>query len=421
MLKNFKKNTFKTLLTSLFCISPLSLYDTAEAHTKGVSLSRYGLVDVSWTGNIAYAYFSDYEAGFNPLKLGERHFAGLNLTSFDLSFTQDAYQFPLKWGLFTAWSPQEVSIEEAFVLFHKLPAQLQVKTGIFRVNFGKINQYHDHEWAFADPPLISTLFLGSDGIHNVGAELNWQPPTPFFSEVTLSAMHNPFGNFSATIPGLIDAVSSGGDLRDFSIFSRALSYFDIDDDSNIEIGISGAVGRNKTNLADESISNTNNIPSNINDTTVLGGLDFTYIYKPQPFAPYVRWTTEFMFANRTNPVVTRYNRSLRGKPLNEQFDKSIMGSDIVGGIYSELNYRFHYNWDTGLRVDYVGLPTGNEDSQMRLTGSIKYFINPVSRINLQYEYTAKSGVDNPYHTVFLQFNIGGGTVTPGIGKFYTLF
>lgn len=418
MLKKSWKNIFSTL-----CFTTLSSFlfcNESEAHTKGVSLSRYGLVDVSWTGNLAYAYFSDYETGFNPLKLGERHFAGLNFTSFDLSFTQDAYQFPLKWGLFTAWGPNEVGIEEAFVLFHKLPAQLQFKTGIFRVNFGKINQYHDHEWAFADPPLISTLFLGSDGIHNVGAELNWQPPTPFFSEFTLSAMHNPFGNFSATIPGIIDVVSSATDLRDFSLFGRGIGYLDINDESNIEFGISGSVGRNKAGGIND-IMNPQNINTNPNDLTTLGGLDFTYIYKPQPFAPYVRWTTEFMFASRNNPIVTTYDRKLRGKPLDEQFNRSIMPSDVVGGIYSELNYRFHYNWDTGLRFDYVGLPAGNEDSQMRLTGSVKYYINPVSRINLQYEYTAKSGVDTPYHTVFLQFNIGGGTVTPGIGKFYTLF
>ncbi|RYX98930.1 hypothetical protein EON78_04225, partial [bacterium] len=417
------KKPLRNLLTCLFLTAGSYLINEkhAEAHTKGISLSRYGLVDVSWTGNMAYGYFSDYQNGFNPIKLGERHFAGLNFTSFDLSFTQDAYQFPVKWGLFTAWTPESVGIEEAFVIFHKLPAQLQFKTGIFRVNFAKINQYHDHEWSFADPPLISTLFLGSDGVHNVGAELNWQPPTPFFTEFTLSAMHNAVGNFDMTIPGLVDFVKGGTDYRDFSIYSRGVTYFDISDDSNIEFGISGAVGRNKSNGIDKDTPNPNNISLNSNDLTTLGGLDMTFTYKPAPFAPYVRWTTEFMFANRTNPLVARLDRTQRGagKTLDDQIARTVLPSDIVGGLYSELDYRFDYNWGAGARLDFVGLPAGNEDTQIRTTADIRYYLNPVSRINLQYAYNIKSGLDNPYHTVFLQLNIGGGTVTPGIGKFYT--
>jgi hypothetical protein len=83
----------------------VGLSPSAHAHTKGISLSRYGLVDVSWTGNIVYGNFTDYEEGFNPTKLGERQFRGLSLTSFDLSFTQDCFilyaNIPCKWALFT--------------------------------------------------------------------------------------------------------------------------------------------------------------------------------------------------------------------------------------------------------------------------------------------------------------------------------
>ncbi|MBC7473302.1 MAG: hypothetical protein H7263_03350 [Candidatus Sericytochromatia bacterium] len=396
----------------------------AEAHTKGISLSRYGLVDVSWTGNVNYAYFSDYENGFNALKLGDRNFAGLNVTSFDLSLSQDAYLFPMKWALFTTWSPSSVSVEESFFLFHKLPAQLQLKTGIFRTSFGKINQYHDHEWPFADPPLVTTHFLGVDGVHTVGAELNWQPPTPFFTELSLSAMQNPVGFLDRTFPGKFDIVQGGLDFRHFTMYGRGTTFFDVTEDSNVEIGVSGAVGQNKPNgINEKEVSNPMKISFNNNDSTILGGIDLTYVYKPKPFDPYVRWTTEFMVANRTNPIVYSLDRTKRGLDvkLADQTVKTLMPSDIVGGVYSELNYRFLHDWDVSGRFDYFGLPKGNEDSQMRLTGGVRYFFNAVSRVNLQYEYTFASGNDNPYHTVFLQVNIGGGTVTPGVGKFYNLF
>jgi hypothetical protein len=45
----------------------------------------------------------------------------------------------------------------------------------------------------------------------------------------------------------------------------------------------------------------------------------------------------------------------------------------------------------------------------------------VAKIGVQYEYSAKSGRDLPYHAVFIQLNVGLGTVTPGVGKFLDPF
>jgi len=400
------------------------------AHTKGISLSRYGMVDVSWTGNVVYGNFSNYDAGFNPLKLGDRQFKGLSLTSFDLSLSQDLYQWPAKWALFTAFEQDTAAIEEAFILFHKLPAGLQFRTGIYRVQFGKLNQYHDHEWLFADPPLVTTMFLGVDGVHNVGAELSWQPPTPIFTEFVASLVRGPIGNFDATFPGGgTDPVSGDSDANEFVLFARGITYLDLSDDSALEIGASFATGKNKHsgmvfgNNPGE-IPNPSGIAPDVGgDRTMLYGFDFTYTYKPRPFNPYVRWTNEFIWAKRENPVVSRLDRSSRGgsAAIEDQIARRLMDDDTVGGFYSEVDYRFHYRWDVGARLDYVGLPRGHEDRQLRYTGNIRFFVNPVSRFNFQYSRTASSGTDEGYDTFYLQMNIGGGTVTPGTGKFYTLF
>jgi hypothetical protein len=401
----------------------LTAAPSSHAHTKGISLSRYGLVDVSWSANLAAAGFLNYDTGFNTLKLGERHFQGLNLTSFDLSFTQDFYDFPAKWALFTAWGFDEIAIEEAFVLFHKMPAWLQVKTGIFRVNFGKLNQYHDHEWAFADPPLINTLFLGVDGVHNVGIEASIQPPTPIFTEFSVALLNGQVGNYGQTFPGKFDFASAGDSLNNFHLWSRGTTFVDITDDFNFEMGVSAAVGRNKPNGLGDQVLNPQQLSFSANDTTALGGLDFTFTYKPKAFAPYIRWTTEFLMAQRTNPIVFELDRSLRtnNTSIQDTLTQTLKPSDLVGGFYSEFNYRFDYHWDAGARLDVVGLPAGNEDPQTRLTANVRYFINPVSRLNLQYSYGFPSGRDAGLQTVLLQLNVGGGTVTPGVGKFYNLF
>ena len=94
---------------------------------------------------------------------------------------------------------------------------------------------------------------------------------------------------------------------------------------------------------------------------------------------------------------------------------------MVGGFFSELGYRFTYRWQVTGRVDYEGIPKGEEDKQLRLTGALRYYLNPVAKINLQYEYGAPSGQDRFYHAFFVQLNIGIGTVTPGVGKFLDPF
>jgi hypothetical protein len=405
MTKVIVKEIFFALLVVVF-VGRISFTPEVSAHTKGISLSRYGLIDISWTGNVAYVNFSDYKEGFNPFKIGDRHERGLNLTSFDLSLSQDVYQYNAKWALFLAFERDAAGIEEAFILFHKLPAYLQFKIGNFRANFGKINQYHDHEWIFADPPLITTFLLGVDGIHNIGVELNFQPPTPIFTEFSVDIMRGPFDFF--TFEPDTDPIFGGGSFDDYIVLGRATTFFDLTEHSNLEIGASLGGGRNKEGT---------------NDQTIIYGFDWTYQYKPRAFNPYLRWTTEFYWANRENPRIFRFDRTRPTECTSDPLLCSFIfeGNDTVGGIYTEINYRFSYLFDVNFRFDYVGIPQGEEDRQQRFTVGLRHFFNPVSRVNFQYEYNAESGQDKAYSTFIVQFNIGGGTVTPGLGKFYNLF
>jgi hypothetical protein len=256
-------------------------------------------------------------------------------------------------------------------------------------------------------------------------ELNWQPPTPIFLELSAALMRGPVGNFDRTFPGQFDEVSGDVDANQFVLFSRATTFVDLTTNSNLEIGGSFAMGKNKDesmNFSDP-IFNPSGLGASLDDRTYLYGFDFTYQWKPQPYSPYVRWTNEFLWGKRENPVVLSLDRAVRGPgtDLATQVTSTLMDSDTVGGMYSELAYRFTYYWEVDGRLDFVGMPVGHEDRQLRYTGSLRYYINPVSRISLQYSYTDDSGIDQGYSTYYLQFNIGGGTVTPGLGKFYNLF
>ena len=374
---------------------------SASAHTKGLTLSRFGLIDLSLTGNVAYVNFDDpSKVDFD--KIGDRHKKGLNLTSFDVSLTGETFEFPLKFALFLTFEQEAASIEESFFFFHKLEefspalADFQATVGQFRAKFGQFNQIHDHEWFLSDPPLIHTMFLGVDGVHLLGAELTYEIPVSQFVQLSLAAQtRGSLGGF----PSASDSAPSTFALEssdDFVVFPRVETYYDLSDESSLALGLSGALGQNKARSSDQ---------------TRLLGADILYRWKPGSQSwPYIRWLTEGIWAFRENPSIMAGAR--KGQQAND---------DVVGGFFSELGYRFSYRWQVTGRVDYVGIPQGHEDEQMRLSGAVRYYLNPVAKVSLQYEYGAPSGRDPAYHAVLIQMNIGLGTVTPGVGKFLDPF
>jgi len=373
----------------------------AVAHTKGLTLSRFGLIDVSLQANVAYVNFDDpKKVDFD--KIGDRHSKGFNLTSFDLSLSGQVPEFPLKFAMFLTFEQDKASIEEAFLFFHKLEefspvlADFQATVGQFRAKFGQFNQIHDHEWFLADPPLIHTKFLGVDGVHLLGAEVTYQVPIPYFLQLSLSVQSkgalDGFPAATSSTPPTF-ALRTAGDVV---VFPRVETFFDLTNTTDLSLGASGAIGRNK--------------PTS-DDRTYLIGSDVMLRWKSGAGSwPYIRWLTEAIWAVRENPIVQA------GANKGLQVD-----SDVVGGFFSEVGYRFSQNWQVTGRVDYVGIPKGNEDEHLRLTGGLRYLITPIAKIGLQYEYSAPSGRDKPYSAVFVQFNVGLGTVTPGVGKFLDPF
>ena len=64
---------------TIACVLALLLFlcpSETRSHTKGITLSRFGLLDISVTGNVAFVAFDDEEK-VNFDKLGDRHEEGL--------------------------------------------------------------------------------------------------------------------------------------------------------------------------------------------------------------------------------------------------------------------------------------------------------------------------------------------------------
>src|SRR5207248_5525682 len=96
----------------------------------------------------------------------------------------------------------EVELEETYLQSVALPANLQLKAGQFFANFGRQNPQHPHTWAFVDQPLVLSRAFGPDGLRNIGGQLSWLLPTPFYVEAFLGVFNGQGGTaFSFRNPG----------------------------------------------------------------------------------------------------------------------------------------------------------------------------------------------------------------------------
>ena len=186
-----------------------------------------------------------------------------------------------------------IELEEAYVQTISLPANLQAKAGQFYAAFGRQNPQHPHQWAFVDDPIMLTRTFGPDGLRNIGAQLSWLAPTPFYLEAFLGVFNGQGGTaFSFRNPGEPD--TNGVDqvhgrattdltLRgpgDLLYVPRLASSFELTDQQTLMVGASAAFGPNETGDYLRS---------------QIYGLDIYWKWKSahaQAGFPFVSWQTE---------------------------------------------------------------------------------------------------------------------------------
>ncbi|MFN7940751.1 MAG: hypothetical protein U0X73_04085 [Thermoanaerobaculia bacterium] len=164
--------------------------------------------------------------------------------------------------VFLSFGEQGVEVEEGFVTFTALPAQLLAKVGRMRAGFGKINTLHLHSLPWADEPLpIVHQLGGEEGWVGTGVSLaKLLPIGDTFTELTVQAFHADSQNLWAT------------EKRDELAYNAHYRLFgDLTDATNLDLGLSYALGPNGS------------APGN---QTTLAGLDFTYRWKPLRTATY---------------------------------------------------------------------------------------------------------------------------------------
>ena len=117
-----------------------------------------------------------------------------------------------------------VDIEEGYLKTFFMPRGFGFRFGKFLLPFGKHNPLHTHMYPFTHAPSSVENIFGDHAAADVGGELSYSLPLPWYSEVIFTATD---GNYEH----LFDAGSS-----DLAFGSRFSNLFDISESATVELG-----------------------------------------------------------------------------------------------------------------------------------------------------------------------------------------
>jgi len=166
-----------------------------------------------------------------------------------------------------------VEFDDFYATFTDLLPNTSFTFGKFRQQFGIVNRWHEHAVDQVDYPLALTTILGDEGLAQTGLSINWLMPNIIANsnELTVEVTN-----------GENNHLFTGEFLSVPTFLIHLKNYWDINNDSYLELGFSGMYGQNNISKLDGS----GNLLEESTRKTLLGGIDLTYMWEPTNQALY---------------------------------------------------------------------------------------------------------------------------------------
>ena len=265
---------------------------------------------------------------------------------------------------FISFGEEGVNLEEGYITFTALPASFVAKVGKMRSVFGKVNMMHNHVLPWVERPLVTNnLVGGEDGIDDAGFSIERILPAPkgIFLEATGQLFRGDAGD-----------VFESSRRSDVSAVAHLRGYRDINESTNLDLGISYARGHN--NLGTDFL-------------THLYGVDATLRWKPLRRSIYHSFVgrSEFIWSDR------------------QQFP----ATQRAFGYYASADYQLGRRWFLGGRYDHSDR---SRDATLTDKGGsvvLTYWPSEFSQLRGQYRFTHYANNINA-NEVFMQliFSLG---------------
>jgi len=256
------------------------------------------------------------------------------------------------------------AIEEAYLVFNKLPYDLTVRAGQFRPQFGLINQLDTFQLPMANRPMALANFIGQDGFVEPGVEINAFVPNPWNADIKAD-----FNMLSGVNP--VTYNHNNGQNFDY-LYIGSLRYArDLFKSGSMTTGISFAGGPGQGGQA--------------------------YLIDPYVQAQYAptqrniwTWSIESLLAER----------------------ESVGDHGLKSGIYTLLDWNFALRYHAGALVDVANVPNVPSGTQVGLSPILTWFVSDNTRLRLQYTHTTGSGAFQTEDAMWLQATFALGNLKP---------
>jgi len=334
--------------------------------------------------------------------------ADFNLRSAELFIAADVDPFTKAYGVLNASADAAandeatLAVEEAAIVTTRLPYNVTVRGGRFFADFGTLAHRHDHELPFVDRPPSLDAFVGGESQTN-GVEVSWLAPTPFYLKMTGGVGNKLGGDTRESVPA-----GQSRPIKGLTYLGRLLTYFDINDDHNVEFGASVA----ETPNADDASA-----PPTGKFERRLIGMDFKY-----------RWYPLGRGLRQNLTVAGEVLHDLgEADPVNGGRRVNVLGAPIrqeAWGGYVYAEYRLSKEWQTGFRFDYFQLQseprlvtnprtglfgsthnaTGHRTDNRTWSPYLSWYPSEFQRLRFQYN-RADRGNANDVNEFFLQWTV----------------
>src|SRR5215475_6019269 len=265
---------------------------------------------------------------------------------------------------FISFGEEGVDLEEGYITFTALPASFIAKVGKMRSAFGKVNTMHNHVLPWVERPLVSNnLVAGEDGINDAGFSIQRILPAPkgIFLEATGQLFRGDSGD-----------VFKSSQRSDVSAVAHLRGYKDINESTNLDLGISYARGHN--DLGSDFL-------------THLYGVDATLRWKPLRRSIYHSFVarSEFIWSDRQQLPTTQ---------------KSF-------GYYASAHYQLARRWFLGGRFDHSDRSRNDAPTDKGASIVLTYWPSEFSQLRGQYRFTRyANNIDANELFVQLIFSLG---------------
>ncbi len=252
---------------------------------------------------------------------------------------------------------EDLALEEGYLTYFGLPAGITARFGKFKPKIGKMIPVHRDSLDNVDEPLVIQRYFGAEGYNKAGIDFTktLDIPWPLTHQIALGVLEG--GN------GEGGTIFSDGRNKP-TIYSHLKNYIDLTDETGLEWGFSHMIGAQ---------NNDNGFGAQV-------------------------LATDLTLKHNLNA-----NQNLKFQAEAFHLDRDELGSGFKGslwGAYGLADFRFHPQWSTGLRYDYVQ-PVDNDRSvnplnaQIGCSGYLTYYQSEFARWRLQGSHAKlETGEDN---------------------------